>query len=207
MSISVNATSTSFAGPTWGRDRARISTLSLHGFPSGCSPSSHLLAKSSIRAAGSVPWSGGTGRASLCRRLGHRRSRIFRHQSLRFSDDLRTNLQFRRQSTLQHRPALRAARSRACPAQGRDCFPDRAAHNAARWLEQTPLARIWLLTPRPSMPPGEAILRGEKPAGGKVDFCWLVFEVGYYGKSIVRWLQRDGATTFEQLLDKLAGKK
>jgi hypothetical protein len=85
-------------------------------------------------------------------------------------------------------------------------FPT-ARLNAARWLEQTPLARIWLLTPRPSMPPGEAILRGEKPAGGRVDFCWLVFEVGYCGASMVRWLRRDGATTFEQLLDELAGKK
>jgi hypothetical protein len=85
-------------------------------------------------------------------------------------------------------------------------FPT-ARLNAARWLEQTPLARIWLLTPRPSMPPGEAILRGEKPGGGKVDFCWLVFEVGYCGATMVRWLRRDGATTFEQLLDELAGKK
>ena len=48
--------------------------------------------------------------------------------------------------------------------------------NAARWLEDTPFRQLWLLTPRPSMPPGEVILRGEKPGGGKTDFAWLVFE-------------------------------
>jgi hypothetical protein len=48
--------------------------------------------------------------------------------------------------------------------------------NAARWLAQTPLARILLLTPRPSMPPGQVILAGEKPGGGTQDFAWLVFD-------------------------------
>ena len=38
--------------------------------------------------------------------------------------------------------------------------------NAARWLADTPLARVYLLTPRPSMPPGHVILAGEKPSGG-----------------------------------------
>lgn len=52
---------------------------------------------------------------------------------------------------------------------------------AARWLQDTPLARIYLLTPRPSMPPGHVISRGEKPGGGKNDFCWLVWEHGYRG--------------------------
>jgi hypothetical protein len=69
-------------------------------------------------------------------------------------------------------------------------FPT-ARLNAARWLADTPLQRIWLLTPRPSMPPGETILRGEKAAGGKTDFCWLVFEQGYEGEPSVAWLRRD----------------
>jgi len=62
--------------------------------------------------------------------------------------------------------------------------------NAARWLQDTPLARIYLLTPRPSMPPGHVILAGEKPGGGKQDFCWLVFECGHAGPPDVRWLHR-----------------
>jgi hypothetical protein len=69
-------------------------------------------------------------------------------------------------------------------------FPT-ARLNAAKWLRPLPLARVWLLTPRPSMPPGETILRGEKPGGGKMDFCWLVFEQGYPGSPSLRWLDRD----------------
>lgn len=63
---------------------------------------------------------------------------------------------------------------------------------AARWLQKTPLARIWLLTPRPSMPPGHVIARGEKPGGGKQDFCWLVWDKRHHGSAAVSWLHRDG---------------
>lgn len=64
--------------------------------------------------------------------------------------------------------------------------------NAAHWLRGTPLRRIWLLTPRPSMPPGHVIAAGEKPGGGKMDFCWIVWERGYQGAPELRWLNRDG---------------
>jgi hypothetical protein len=64
--------------------------------------------------------------------------------------------------------------------------------NAAHWLEALPLARIWLLTPRPSMPPGEMIARGEKPGGGKTDFAWLVFDRAHNGPPTLGWLYRDG---------------
>src|SRR4029077_15019938 len=63
--------------------------------------------------------------------------------------------------------------------------------NAARWLEGTPLRRIWLLTPRPSMPPGHVISSGGKTEGGKTDYAWLVFEHGYQGAPEVRWLRRN----------------
>ncbi len=63
--------------------------------------------------------------------------------------------------------------------------------NAARWLAGTPLARIWLLTPRPSMPPGHTITAGQKPGGGTQDFCWLVWEQGYRGKPELGWMHRD----------------
>lgn len=64
--------------------------------------------------------------------------------------------------------------------------------NAARWLQQTPLARIWYLTRRPSMPPGYVIARGEKPGRGKQDFCWLVWDRAHFGPPTVGWLHRDG---------------
>lgn len=91
-----------------------------------------------------------------------------------------------------------------------DIFPDFAAHalalatnkvamiwlvprlNAARWLRDTPLARVLLLTPRPSMPPGHVIAAGEKPNGGTQDFCWLVWDKVHVGAPTLEWLHRDG---------------
>jgi hypothetical protein len=35
-----------------------------------------------------------------------------------------------------------------------------------------PFRQPWPLTPRPSVPPGGVILRGERPGGGKTDFAW-----------------------------------
>ena len=64
--------------------------------------------------------------------------------------------------------------------------------NAAHWLQQLPLCRIWLLTPRPSMPPGKWIAAGNKPGGGTQDFCWLVFEQDYAGGTpAICWLHRE----------------
>jgi len=66
---------------------------------------------------------------------------------------------------------------------------------AARWLQDTPLARIHFLTPRPSMPPGHVITAGKKPGGGKQDFCWLVWDRGHTAAPELRWLHRDGSST------------
>jgi len=63
---------------------------------------------------------------------------------------------------------------------------------AARWLEETPLAAVYYLTPRPSMPPGHVIAAGQKPGGGKQDFCWLVFDHAHTGAPVMKWLRRDG---------------
>jgi hypothetical protein len=63
--------------------------------------------------------------------------------------------------------------------------------NAARWLLETPLQTVWLLTPRPSMPPGYVIQAGGKVGGGKSDYCWLVFEQDYDDLPTVCWLHRD----------------
>src|SRR5262245_24721019 len=66
-------------------------------------------------------------------------------------------------------------------------FPN-ARLNAARWLQRLPLAKIYLLTPRPSMPLGKVISRGEKAGGGKTDFCWLVFDRTHSGPPELWWL-------------------
>jgi hypothetical protein len=67
--------------------------------------------------------------------------------------------------------------------------------NAARWLATTPLCRIYLLSPRPSMPPGHVILAGEKPGGGSQDFVWLVWAHDHVGPPELHWLHRDSWTT------------
>jgi hypothetical protein len=69
-------------------------------------------------------------------------------------------------------------------------FPT-ARLNSARWLKPLPLAKSYLLTPRPSMPPGEVIGRGEKPGGGKTDFCWRLFDRTHSGPPELWWLHRD----------------
>jgi hypothetical protein len=64
--------------------------------------------------------------------------------------------------------------------------------NAARWIKDAPLVRVWLLTPRPSMPPGLMVLSGQNPKGGKTDFCWLVWEKNGIATGELKWLHRDG---------------
>lgn len=58
------------------------------------------------------------------------------------------------------------------------------------WLETTPLASVLFLTPRPSMPPGEALLRGEKRGGGTTDFAWFVWHHGHEGPASLGWARR-----------------
>jgi len=76
--------------------------------------------------------------------------------------------------------------------------------NAARWLQALPLRHIYLLTPRPSMPPGSWIAKGNKPGGGTQDFCWLVFERDYEGEPQMRWLDRDIAPRVEAMNGRVA---
>jgi hypothetical protein len=64
-------------------------------------------------------------------------------------------------------------------------------HKRSLWLEQTPLRRVWIISPRPSMPPGAVILAGEKPGGGKTDFAWFVWHRDYDGQPEVRFLRRE----------------
>lgn len=65
------------------------------------------------------------------------------------------------------------------------------AATRGRWLATTPLRRVWLLTPRPSMPPGPVIEAGIKPCNGTTDFAWFVWEHGYEGKPEIGWLHRN----------------
>jgi hypothetical protein len=71
------------------------------------------------------------------------------------------------------------------------CVFPTARLNAARWLDNMPLTRVWLMTPRPSMPPGHVIQAGGKVGGGKSDYCWLVFDMEAGGPAEMKWLRRD----------------
>jgi len=63
---------------------------------------------------------------------------------------------------------------------------------AASWLRALPLARVLLLTPRPSMPPSSHIQAGGKVGGGTQDFCWLVIDHDHQGEPSIGWLRRAG---------------
>ena len=60
----------------------------------------------------------------------------------------------------------------------------------SRWLSETPLAKVLIITPRPSMPPGPVIEAGIAPGGGKADFAWFIWQRGHVGPAAVEWLRR-----------------
>lgn len=63
----------------------------------------------------------------------------------------------------------------------------------SRWLEGTPLRRVWFITPRPSMPPGHVVAAGGKPGNGTTDYAWFVWQRGYDGAREIRWLRKGDA--------------
>ena len=53
------------------------------------------------------------------------------------------------------------------------------------WFESGPLARVWVMSRRPSMPPGGT----DVPAkGGSVDYAWFVFDRTVIGPPTFGWL-------------------
>lgn len=61
----------------------------------------------------------------------------------------------------------------------------------AKWLEQTPLARVHVFSWRISMPPGELLAAGKvRAVGGKKAFAWFVWDRGWRGPAQVHLLQR-----------------
>lgn len=59
------------------------------------------------------------------------------------------------------------------------------------WLAHSPLAKVLVLTPRPSMPPGPVIEAGIEPGGGEDDFAWFIWDHKHKGPPTLGWLNRD----------------
>lgn len=56
---------------------------------------------------------------------------------------------------------------------------------------RNPCSAIYFLSDRPSMPPGEMLLAGDvKAEGGKMDYCWIVFDKLHRGAPAAHWLRR-----------------
>ena len=53
-----------------------------------------------------------------------------------------------------------------------------------------PPSRVWILSPRPSCPPGEFLKAGNRAAGGTADWCWLVWDLTTPpAPTQIHWLQ------------------
>ena len=56
---------------------------------------------------------------------------------------------------------------------------------------ELPPDRVWIITPRPSCPPGAYLAAGNKAGGGTADFCWLVWDrTAPSCGTTLRWLRR-----------------
>jgi predicted RNA methylase len=60
-----------------------------------------------------------------------------------------------------------------------------------KFLATTPLAKVLIITPRPSMPPGPVIEAGLAPGGGTEDFAWMIWDRTHKGPPTLGWLNRD----------------
>lgn len=64
----------------------------------------------------------------------------------------------------------------------------------AKRLRKLPLSHVLVLTPRPNCLPGELILAGEKPGGGRRDFAWYIFTpLANNLQPFIGWMPKDAA--------------
>lgn len=68
------------------------------------------------------------------------------------------------------------------------------AQRANGLFTEHPPSRVWILTPRPSCPPGAYLAAGNKAGGGTADWCWLVWDLtSPAGPTQLGWLRRAAA--------------
>lgn len=89
------------------------------------------------------------------------------------------------------RQALKCARHKVA-ALVQQQFPFSQARHSL--FTETPLARLYFLSTRPSMPPGRLLQAGEiKAAGGKTDYLWMVWDHDHKGPPQAFWLMKEAA--------------
>ena len=57
---------------------------------------------------------------------------------------------------------------------------------------ELPPNRVWIITPRPSCPPGEVLKAGGKAEGGTADWIWMVWDkTAPYSGTVTNWLRAE----------------
>lgn len=55
---------------------------------------------------------------------------------------------------------------------------------------ELPPNRVWIITPRPSCPPGEVLKAGGKAEGGTADWIWMVWDkTAPHSGTVINWLR------------------
>ena len=58
--------------------------------------------------------------------------------------------------------------------------------------QEMPPHRVWIITPRPSCPPGEVLRQGGKASGGTADWIWMVWDnTAPRNGTDIDWLRAD----------------
>lgn len=70
-----------------------------------------------------------------------------------------------------------------------DRFLDSDRRAAGLFAEHPP-SRVWIVTPRPSCPPGEYLAAGNKAEGGLANYCWIVWDKAHVGPAQLGWARR-----------------
>lgn len=60
-------------------------------------------------------------------------------------------------------------------------------------FREHPPQRVWIITPRPSCPPGHVLAEGGKASGGTADWCWMVWsQQEPKGETRLGWIREGG---------------
>lgn len=56
------------------------------------------------------------------------------------------------------------------------------------FTQKWPVRAVLVCSKRVNCLPGKLIMEGEKPGGGAIDYCWVVFDKAYSGLPVIGWL-------------------